>query len=228
MREVLESKRLRLSWEKLSRDELTPIERTVALDGIRRILASDGHDLDAVLKMAIVGVVMLERERQEKAAKQAAARNGTGTPSFDGSGFETMRKPTVDDTFGPGFSAFKDVFGTARSKYAGQAYGRVRSMSDKEADERRARLRPVSGSDVPAVVTGAVAIVDRITIRSGDMLVFKLENSFALYGPLIAMEENTIETIEAANRHAAQIKVSIRRHPDQADVNIVERVSISA
>lgn len=228
MREVLESKRLRLSWEKLSRDELTPIERTVALDGIRRILASDGHDLDAVLKMAIVGVVMLERERAEKAAKQAAARNGTGSTTFAHDDVQPERRPSVDETFGPGFSAFKDVFGTARGKYASQAYGRVRSMSDKEAEERRAQLRPVTGSDVPHVVTGAVAIVDRVTIKSGDMLVFKLENSFALYGPLIAMEENTIETIEAANRHSAQIKVSIRRHPDQMDVNIVDRVSIAA
>lgn len=234
MREVLESKRLRLSWEKLSRDELTPIERTVALDGIRRILASAGHDLDSVLKMAVVGVVMLEREREEKAAHAAARRSandathGHSKTGFGPEDFLTPRRPDIDDAFGPGFSAFKDVFGTQKGRAsAAHAYGRAASMAEKQAEERRAQLRPITGEAVPAVVTGLVAIVDRVTIKSGDMLVFKLENTFALYGPLIAMEENTIETIEAAKRHSAQIKVTIKRHPDQADVNIVERVSIA-
>jgi hypothetical protein len=230
MREVLESKRLRLSWEKLSRDELTPIERTVALDGIRRILASSGHDLDAVLKMAIVGVVMLERERVEKAERAAAARSAAAQPSSTGftpDDFITPRRPGADDAFGPGFSAFKDVFGTSKSKFAAQAYGRTATMVDKQAEERRAQLRPVSGAAVPATVTGSVALIDRVTIRSGDMLVFKLENAFALYGPLIAMETTAIETLEAANRHSAQVRVTIVRHPDQSDVNIAQKVSIA-
>jgi len=229
MREVLESKRLRLSWEKLSRDELTPIERTVALDGIRRILASSGHDLDGVLKMAIVGVAMLERERAEKAQK-AAASNGGGQASRNGftpDDFITPGRPKVDDAFGPGFSAFKDVFGTPRSKFAAQAYGRTSTMVDKQAEERHAQLRPVTGAAVPASVTGSVALIDRVTIKAGDMLVFKLENTFALYGPLIAMETTVIEMLEAANRHSAQVRVTIMRHPDQADVNIVQKVSIA-
>jgi hypothetical protein len=232
MREVLESKRLRLSWEKLSRDELSPIERTVALDGIRRILASAGHDLDSVLKMALVGVVMLEKERQEKAAKAAAATQPqAATPKTrDGFAPSDFIRPqqTVEDPFGPGFSALKDVFGTPRARSAEQAYGRSKNNAERVAEERRSHLRPVKGADVPSVVTGSVAILERVTIRSGDMLVFKLENTFALYGPLIAMEETAIETIEAARRHSALVRVTVRRHPEQNDFNIVEQVLIAS
>lgn len=231
MRDVLESKRLRLSWEKLSRDELSPIERTVALDGIRRILASAGHDLDSVLKMALVGVMMIEKERQEKAAKAAAAREPGPENPKTGDGFAPgdfirPRQP-VEDAFGPGFSALKDVFGTPRARSAEQAYGRSKNNAERVAEEKRSQLRPVKGADVPSVVTGSVAVLERVTIRSGDMLVFKLENTFALYGPLIAMEETAIETIEAARRHSALVKVTVRRHPEQKDFNIVEQVMIA-
>jgi hypothetical protein len=219
MRKTLDSKRFRISWELMTRQELPAVERVVALDGVRRILAASGSDLDNLLKHALIGYDKVEQDARDAAEAKAPP---TETERFKRA---MHREASRNGGAGPGLSDIGDIF-SSRARDSSRWRGED-PMVEREARMRRDSLRQVRGPEVPSNITGTVSDLNRMTMRGTTMLSFRIENPIVIYGPLFATETSLIELIEASDRHKARVRVTTELIGPHRDIPMVQQASIA-
>lgn len=177
MHELLTSKRFRSSWALLSRTELSVADRTAAINGVMRILATENHTLQDLLEAACRGSapVRVDPVVGRAADAEPARRDAGFKPGFD------HIKVHVEPTPNP-------------------------SVDQKRAQHAYSSMRTVGGEDAPKLLIGTVRIDDALSNpRAAYGVITVSSDTDGEWGPL-RVYGTDLDTARHARDHQIRIE----------------------
>jgi hypothetical protein len=173
MHDLLLSNRFRNSWAMLSRSELSPEDRTAAMSGVIRLLASHNVTLDDLLDCAVRGCAP---RRPEEPATRAAAETAQDAASRPRKGFGGLAVEVApsDET-----ARERDLGRRAETAYA-----------------------KVGETILPEMLTGTVLIDDDRSNPRAAIGVVTIVSELSRFGPVMVYGVDLDAARDAVNRRS--------------------------
>ena len=179
MHTLISSNKFKAAWGRLNSTEHG--DRMAAFEGIRRLLAAQGHTLDQLLECAARGAAA-EQEQRTSPEPQGQTASAQGKPNFEQT-----------------FAGFGDIF--ARMRATRQSNPTFRAAARPK--------RILQGGEIPNTIVGTVTIDEIRPTSYGRMAVISVEDANQIFSPIVVFDSDLIAELYDAQSVKAPIRATL-------------------